>query len=104
MDIDSISTNTRLTAVTELGCDAVSDRFVQVSVVKDDEGCVTAKLHRNLLHTMSTLHGQGFAHTCRTCEGELADLVVLSQYLANLAAGVPHNDIDYAGRDAIAFG
>ena len=83
LHVDAVCTDAGLPVVAEFTGDSALNGCVDVCVVKHDERCVAAQLHRTFHHVVRGLTQQDTAHLGRACEGQFAHLEVFAELFAD---------------------
>ena len=103
LHVDAVGADAGLAVVAELGGHGAFHRRIQVRVVEDDEGRVSAQFHRAFQHLVGGLAQKDAAHLGRTGEGQLADQGVLAELLADVGGPRRGHDRQDALGQARAF-
>lgn len=106
LDVDAVGGHAGLAGVAPLEGHELVDGLVEVGVVEDDEGAVTAQLEGDLLQSLGAVGGDQLADAGGTGEGDLLDERVLAERLAQ-GRGVLQvggQDVEDPGRDAGLLG
>ncbi len=103
LHVDAVDAHTGLPGVAVLGLHGALHRLVQVGVIEDDKWRVAAQLQGHLLDPRRALLHQLGAHFGGAGEGNLADLGVGGQLVADVAGRAGH-DAEHALGNSGALG